>query len=52
MKQLVYINDKEIEDDMIQDIVDFMTSVCARMYGKRGARNRAEKALQAAKETI
>lgn len=49
-RNIIYLNDNETGDDMVQDIVDFMTSVCARMYGKRGAKNRAEKALKAAKE--
>ena len=32
----------------MQDIVDVLTSFCARLYGRRSARNRAEKALEAA----
>ena len=31
---------------MMQDIIDFMTSVCARMYGKRGAKARVKRAVQ------
>lgn len=37
-RNIAYIDDTEVEDDTVQDIIDFMTSVCARMYGKRGRR--------------
>lgn len=48
-REIVYIEDSR-EEDTVQDVVDFMTSVCARMYGKRGAKKRAERALEAASE--
>lgn len=48
-RKVVYI-DNTVTDDTTQDIIEFMTSVCARMYGKRGANDRAEKALRAASE--
>jgi putative resolvase len=32
----------------VQDIVDVLTSFCARLYGRRSAKNRAKKALEAA----
>jgi len=30
--------------------VDVLTSFCARLYGKRAARNRAKRALEATKD--
>jgi len=35
--------------DIWQDFIDVVTSMCARIYGKRGARNRAKKAVAAVK---
>lgn len=40
----------EVEDDLVRDMTDVLTSFCARLYGKRAARNRAERALAAARE--
>lgn len=36
--------------DIWTDFIDVVTSMCARIYGKRGARNRARKALRAVEE--
>ena len=49
-REVVYLNEPD-ETDLVTDIIDFMTSACARLYGKRGAKNRAKKALQATKQT-
>ena len=40
----------ETRDDLVQDMIDVLTSMCARLYGRRSARHRAEKALKAASE--
>ena len=40
----------ETQDDLVQDMIDVLTSLCARLYGRRSARHRAEKALKAASE--
>ncbi len=37
--------DGEVEDDLVRDMVEVLTSFCARLYGRRSARNRAERAL-------
>lgn len=47
-RRLVVLDDGEVEDDLVQDIVDVLTSLCARLYGRRSAKNRARKALEAA----
>ncbi|TDO44896.1 hypothetical protein EV643_11441 [Kribbella sp. VKM Ac-2527] len=36
------------EGDLVRDMIDVLTLFCARLYGKRAARNRAKKALAAA----
>ena len=39
----------EVEDDLVRDMVEILTSFCARLYGPRSAKYRARKALEAAK---
>lgn len=36
--------------DLVQDFIDVVTSMCARIYGRRAASNRAKRALAAAQE--
>ncbi|NGO44585.1 IS607 family transposase [Streptomyces ureilyticus] len=38
----------EGEDDLVRDMTEVLTSFCTRLYGRRSARNRAQKALEAA----
>ncbi len=47
-RELLIADPGETEDDLVQDVTDVMTSLCARLYGKRSAKNRAKKALEAA----
>ena len=42
------INETECDDDLVRDVTEVLTSLCARLYGRRGAANRAKRALQAA----
>lgn len=48
-RKLVVADETEMLDDLVQDMLDVLTSFCARLYGRRLARNRARKALEAAK---
>lgn len=47
-RRLVVLDDGEVEDDLVRDMVEVLTSFCARLYGRGSARNRAQKALEAA----
>ena len=47
-RQLIVVDQIEMKDDLVQDMVDVLTSFGARLYGRRGAKNRAAKALAAA----
>ncbi|GCD39132.1 IS607 family transposase [Streptomyces chrestomyceticus JCM 4735] len=47
-RRLVVLDDGEVEEDLVRDVVEVLTSFCARLYGRRSAKNRARKALQAA----
>jgi putative resolvase len=49
-RHLIVINESDFKDDIVQDFVDVVTSMCARIYGKRSAKNKARKMLEAAKE--
>jgi len=49
-RTVIVANDSEFKDDIVQDFVDVVTSMCARIYGKRAAKNKAARALKAAAE--
>ena len=36
-----------ITDDMVGDLHEVIVSLCARLYGKRAAKNRGKKAMEA-----
>jgi len=42
----------EVDDDLVRDMTEVLTAFCARLYGKRGARNRADKALRCARADV
>ena len=48
--RILIMEEEEIEDDLVRDVTEVMTSLCARLYGRRSARRRAERAMAAAKE--
>jgi putative resolvase len=41
-----------VTDDLVRDRAEVLTSFCARLYGRRSARNRAEKALRCAERDV
>ncbi len=47
-RKLVVVDQTERKDDLVPDMIALLTSFCARLYGRRAARNRAAKALAAA----
>lgn len=51
-RSIIVINETEDEMDIVQDFIDVVTSMCARIYGKRGAKNRAERAVKEASGDI
>jgi len=46
-RRMVGIEPGEVKDDLVQDMIEILTSFCARLYGRRSARNKAKKALEA-----
>ena len=45
--RILVMEDAELEDELVRDVTEVMTSLCARLYGRRSARRRA---LAAARE--
>jgi len=45
-RKLVVVDPSEFNNDLVEDMTAVLTSFCARLYGKRSARNKAKKALQ------
>lgn len=43
-------DDTELDDDLVRDMTEVLTSFCARLYGRRAAKHRAEKALEAMRD--
>mgnify|MGYP001581140440 CR=1 FL=1 len=48
-RRLIVMDKTEMKDDLVQDMIDVLTSFCARLYGRRAAKNRAERAIEAMK---
>ena len=51
-RSLVVVDPAERDDDLVRDMTQVLTSFCARLYGRRSARNRAEKALRCAARDV
>lgn len=47
-RRLVVVDDTELDDDLVRDMTEVLTSFCARLYGRRAAANKAKAALEAA----
>ncbi len=50
-RRIVVVDDAETTDDLVRDMIEVLTSMCARLYGRRGARNRALRAVTATKQS-
>src|SRR6266540_3809492 len=48
-RRLVVVDPGEPGDDLVRDMIEVLTGFCARLYGRRGARNRAMRAVTCAK---
>jgi putative resolvase len=51
-RRLVVLDPGEVDDDLVRDMTEVLTSFCARLYGRRSARNRAAKALRCAARDV
>jgi predicted site-specific integrase-resolvase len=46
-RKILILNEEECKDDLVQDMLDVLTSFCGRLYGRRSARLRAKRAMKA-----
>ncbi|MBF1731140.1 MAG: IS607 family transposase, partial [Trueperella pyogenes] len=46
-RRLIVVDDTEHDDDLLRDITEVLTSFCARLYGHKSAKYRAQQALEA-----
>lgn len=46
-RRLIVVDDTELDDDLVRDMTEVLTSFCARLYGRRAAKHRAQAALEA-----
>lgn len=46
-RKVLVIEPEEMTDDIVRDLHGVIVSMCARLYGKRSAKHRAQKALDA-----
>jgi putative resolvase len=46
-RRIIVANDTDVKDDLVQDMIEVLTSFCARLYGRRSAKSKAKKALAA-----
>ena len=46
-RRLLVAGPAEIDEDLVRDVTEILTSPCARLYGRRAAANRAARALAA-----
>jgi putative resolvase len=49
-RKILVVDPSEVKDDLIRDMTEVLTSFCARLYGKRAAKRKAEKAIRATED--
>jgi predicted site-specific integrase-resolvase len=46
-RRLLVADPSGADDDLVRDVTEILTSLCARLYGRRAAANRAARAIEA-----
>jgi predicted site-specific integrase-resolvase len=46
-RRLLVVDPAEVDDDLVGDVTEILTSLCARPYGRRAAANRAARGVAA-----
>jgi predicted site-specific integrase-resolvase len=47
-RELVVVDSLQVDDDLVRDMTEILTSMCARLYGKRAAASRGKRSVAAA----
>jgi putative resolvase len=50
-RTIVVLHEAEADDDLVRDMTEILTSFCARLYGRRSAKRKAEAAMAAVEVT-
>lgn len=51
-RAVLVMDAEEVKDDLVRDVTEVLTSLCARLYGKRAAEHRAQRAVKAMQEAM
>ncbi|RYQ40435.1 integrase [Bifidobacterium pseudolongum subsp. globosum] len=46
-RRVIVVDDTELDDDLVRDMTEVLTSFCVRLYGRRAAKHKAQRALEA-----
>jgi predicted site-specific integrase-resolvase len=46
-RRLLVVDPSGVDDDLVRDVTGILTSLCARLYGRGAAANRAQRAVEA-----
>jgi predicted site-specific integrase-resolvase len=49
-RRLLVVDPAGVDDDLVRDVTEILTSLCARLYGRRAAADRVRRAVEAATE--
>ena len=49
-RRIIVVDDAEPDDDLVRDMTEVLTSLCARLYGRRAAKHKTDAALRAARD--
>jgi predicted site-specific integrase-resolvase len=49
-RRLLVVDPSEVDDDLVRDVTEILTSLCARLYGRRAAATRAARGVAALAE--
>ena len=45
-RRILVMEPGEVKDDLVQDMIEVLTSFCARLYGRRSVKNRVKRAME------
>ncbi|HET8658068.1 MAG TPA: IS607 family transposase [Micromonosporaceae bacterium] len=45
-RRLLFVDPAGVDDDLVRDVAEILTSLCARLYGRRAAASRARRAVE------
>ena len=49
-RRIIVVDDTGLDDDLVRDMTEVLTSFCARLYGRRAAKRKTDAALKAARD--